>query len=201
MSDVTYTDLLYELQTSDSIPVITDLLPEDNQIFELDLNTRTVNIPQFLSVQFDHNSEVIYFKTPRWFEGVDLASTTCIIQYINADGDCGIYCVPFFDLTHFEIDDKGHQVPMILFPWSLGGLATISAGILTFSIKFYILNGDTKKFTFNLNTVPTEGIILHGLDLDEEAIEQFRLDSNVTEQIYASMQSMAGAATTYWQDI
>lgn len=30
MSDVTYTDLLYELQTSDSIPVITDLLPEDN---------------------------------------------------------------------------------------------------------------------------------------------------------------------------
>lgn len=70
---------------------------------------------------------------------------------------------------------------MILFPWSLGGLATISAGILTFSIKFYILNGDTKKFTFNLNTVPTEGIILHGLDLDEEAIEQFRLDSNVTE--------------------
>ena len=117
MSNVTYTDLLYELQTSDNIPVIVDLLPEDKQVFELDLNTRTINIPQFLSVQFDHNSEVIYFKTPRWFEGVDLTDTTCIIQYINADGDCGIYCVPFYDIKHFEVDDKGNSVPMLLFPW------------------------------------------------------------------------------------
>lgn len=201
MSNVTYTDLLYELQTSDNIPVIVDLLPEDKQVFELDLNTRTINIPQFLSVQFDHNSEVIYFKTPRWFEGVDLTDTTCIIQYINADGDCGIYCVPFYDITHFEVDDKGHFVPMLLFPWSLGGLATVSAGTIKFSIRFYVLNKDTKKFSFNLNTKPAEGVILHGLDLDEDMIEQFKLDSNVTEQIYASIQSAAGAATTYWQDV
>ena len=201
MSNVTYTDLLYELQTSDNIPVIVDLLPEEKQVFELDLNTRTINIPQFLSAQFDHNSEVIYFKTPRWFEGVDLTDTTCIIQYINADGDCGIYCVPFYDITHFEVDDKGHSVPMLLFPWSLGGLATVSAGTIKFSIRFYVLNKDTKKFSFNLNTKPAEGVILHGLDLDEDMIEQFKLDSNVTEQIYASIQSAAGAATTYWRDV
>ena len=90
---------------------------------------------------------------------------------------------------------------MLLFPWSLGGLATVSAGTIKFSIRFYVLNKDTKKFSFNLNTKPAEGVILHGLDLDEDMIEQFKLDSNVTEQIYASIQSAAGAATTYWRDI
>ena len=124
MANVTYTDLLYDLQTSEDIPLVVDLLPDDEQFIDVDLNTRTIKVPQFLSVQFDHNSEVVYFKTPRWFEGVDLATTTCIVQYINADGEAGVYCIPFYDLTHFDYDENGIATPMILLPWSLGGLAT-----------------------------------------------------------------------------
>ena len=116
------------------------------------MNTRTINVPQFLSVQYDHNAEIVYFKTPRWFEGVDLATTTCIVQYINAAGDAGIYCVPFYDLTHFEEDENGVQTPMILFPWTLGGLATLVPGTIRFSLRFYIIDTNTLKFKFNLNT-------------------------------------------------
>jgi hypothetical protein len=94
----------------------------------------------------------VYFKTPRWFEGVDLANTTCVVQYINADGDAGVYCIPFYDLTHFDYDETSVGTPMILLPWSLGGLATVSAGIVKFNLRFYHINGATKKFDFNLNT-------------------------------------------------
>lgn len=201
MADVTYEDLLYDLQTNDSIPLVADLLPDNDQIFEVDLNSRTINVPQFLSVQYDHNAEVIYFKVPRYFEGVDLATTTCIIQYINAQGDAGIYCVPFYDLTHFDEDDNGIQIPMMLLPWSLGGLATVVPGTITFSIRFYVINGQTKKFTFNLNTQVTTGKILYGMNLPADMIDQFKFDASVTEQIYADIRNIAGIATTYWYDV
>lgn len=197
MTDVNF---LYDLQENKDIPLVVDLLPDDQQIIEVDLNTRTIAVPQFLSVQFDHNSEVVYFKTPRYFEGVDLATTTCIIQYVNADGDTGIYCVPFYDLTHFEYDDSNMATPMILLPWALGGLATISAGTIRFNIRFYIINGSTKEFDFNLSTKVTEALILQGMNLSPDMVEQLKLDSNVTEQIYESMRVMMNAAATYWSD-
>ena len=128
-------DLLYDLQVSQDTPLVADLLPDNAQIVDVDLNTRTINVPQFLSVQFDHNAEVIYFRMPRWFEGVDLAQTTCVVQYINADNEPGIYCVPFYDLTHFDYDENGISTPMILLPWALGGLATVSAGTIQFSLR------------------------------------------------------------------
>lgn len=201
MANVTYEDFLYDLQANNSIPLVADLFPDEDQIFEVDLNTRTINIPQFLSVQYDHNAEVVYFKIPRYFEGVDLATTTCVIQFINASGDAGIYCVPFYDLTHFDIDKKGRQTPMLLFPWSLGGLATIVPGAIKFSIRFYVINANTKKFEFNLNTQVATGNILYGMNLPVDAANQFRLDASVTEQIYASMREMSAASATYWYDI
>lgn len=198
MANVTYTDMLYDLQTSKDTPLVIDLLPEKHQIIDVDLNTRTIKVPQFLSVQFDHNAEVVYFRMPRYFCGVDLATTTCVVQYINADGDLGLYCVPFYDLTHFDYDENGIASPMILLPWALGGLATVSAGKVEFNLRFYIIDGSTKKFNFNLSTQVATGVILHGMDLEEDMIEQFRLDSNVTEQIYQSMRQMMNAAATYW---
>ena len=68
-----YENLLYDLQKNNKTPLITHLLPKDNQIHVIDMNTRTIDVPQFLSVRFDHNAEVIYFKCARYFEGVDLA--------------------------------------------------------------------------------------------------------------------------------
>lgn len=200
MANVTYEDLLYDLQMSDRIPLVADLLPDDDQIFEVDLNTRTINVPQFLSVQYDHNAEVVYFKVPRYFEGVDLATTTCVIQYINANNDVGLYCIPFYDLTHFDEDENGIQVPVMLLPWSLGGLATVVSGQIQFSLRFYIIDSESKKFTFNLNTQTAKGSILYGMNLPADAVEQFRLDSSVIEQIYASIQDISGVATTYWYD-
>ena len=118
-------DLLFQIQTyedkdSQSYPQLVHLLPQSDQIFDIDLDTRTVNIPQFLSVQYDHNAEIIYFRCPRYFDNMDLASCVCIIEFINAAGEAGLYWVPYYNVDVYEDDDKS-LTPLMLIPWSVGG--------------------------------------------------------------------------------
>ena len=75
----TIEDLLFEIQSYTDgegvhYPQITNLLPADEQIFNIDLDTRTVDAPDILSVQFDHNAEIVYFRCPRYYDNMDLAS-------------------------------------------------------------------------------------------------------------------------------
>lgn len=210
----TYNDVLYEIQRDKKTPLIAHLLPNEKQVHEVDLSTRTINVPQFLSVRYDHNAEVVYFKTPRYFEGVDLAETICVIQYINARGQAGIYYVPYYDIDHFDTDftndldgDEEYDqkmllaTPVMLIPWSIGGLATIASGKIQFSIRFYKMDDYTKKFLFNISTKPASGQILHGLDMPADIIEDFELDNSATLTLYQQMFELAGAAATYWQDV
>ena len=60
-------------------------IPENEPIYEIDLNARSIAAPEFLSVEEDHNSEIIWFKTDRFFDNIDLYNGTCWIQYKNAD--------------------------------------------------------------------------------------------------------------------
>jgi len=59
----------------------------------------------------------------------------------------------------------------MLLPWSLGGLATVVSGPIQFSLRFYIIDSNSKKFTFNLNTQTAKGSILYGMNLPADAIE------------------------------
>lgn len=192
-----YENLLYDLQKTNKTPLIAHLLPAEHQIHEVDLNERTIHVPQFLSVRYDHNSEVVYFKCPRYFEGVDLTDTVCVIQYINSKGDEGLYWVPYYDVSHYSDD----ETPVMLIPWSIGGLATLAAGTVTFSIRFYQIDEQTRKFSYNLSTKPAKGQILFGLDLPSDAIEAYRLDASTSMELYQKMFQLAGAATTYWKDV
>lgn len=198
-------DLLFQLQTyededSQSYPQLVHLIPQSDQIFDIDLDTRIVNIPQFLSVQYDHNAEVIYFRCPRYFDNMDLASCVCIIEYINADGEAGLYWVPYYNVDVYQDNDES-LTPLMLIPWSVGGLATASSGTLTFSVRFYQLDATRKTFVFNMSTRPTQGEILHGIDLSEEDLQKFKLDTTVTHQIYADLQKIKDDCTVYWTDV
>lgn len=81
---------LYRIQDQNP-PTLALLLPSEERIYNVDLNTRTIEAPEYLSVETDHRAEAIYFKMPRFFGNVDLTETTGIIQYINADGENHIY--------------------------------------------------------------------------------------------------------------
>jgi hypothetical protein len=128
---------------------------------------------------------------------MDLTNTVCVIEYLNAEHlegkkmvqDAGIYWVPYFDTSHYDIetDENGEETitPVILIPWSIGGLATAYSGTITFSIRFYKLNGDyqtaaeDRKYLYNMSTRPQTGEILHGMDLSDEDLETFKIDTSI----------------------
>lgn len=207
-----FDDLLFKIQTYEDeqgqrFPQLVHLLPENDQIYEIDLDSRTINIPQFLSVQYDHNAEIIYFKCPRYFENVDLAGTVCIIEYINAAGESGLYWVPYYNVDiNYDIDlnednESEDLTPQMLIPWAVGGLATASSGTVTFTVRFYQLDAVRKTFLFNMSMQPAYGEVLHGIDLSDKDLAKFQLDTTVTHQIYADLALVQSNATTMWKDV
>jgi hypothetical protein len=76
------------------------LLPSAENIYHIDVNSRIIDTPKFLSVERDYKSETIYFAIDRFVDYMDLAQTCCIIQFNNANKDQGtrFYRVPFYDI-------------------------------------------------------------------------------------------------------
>ena len=76
----------------------------DEPIYDIDLNSRTIDAPEFL--QFGDigpdGTKTIYFCVDRFFDNVDLSTMFCVIQYQNANSNIAqggyIYPVPYFDI-------------------------------------------------------------------------------------------------------
>lgn len=211
MADVTFEDSLFELQTQtdDSgrvYPQLADLLPSKDSIYPLDLNTRLAELPQFLSVQYDYNAEVVYFKCPRYYDNVDLTTMACIIQYINANGTGGIYWVPFYDTNYYDIDEEDSFIhtPTILIPWVVNGLATVASGKVTFNVRFYKLEkvGEHEyKYLYNLSTLPQTTEIKTTIDISDADKEKYESFEAAVEAVYQNIKSALDNASVYWTDV
>jgi hypothetical protein len=144
------------------------IIPEEEPVYEINLNTRTVQTPEFLSVLNDHNAEVIWFKVDRFFDDVDLFGATCWIQYKNALGEDYVsVSIPRV------IDDNNHD--MLYIPWPICGPATKAAGNITFSFQFFKL-GEDKKVHFLIHTKPAVSKILFGLNVEPDEFIKDKLD-------------------------
>lgn len=154
-----YYSKLYFIQDTNQ-PTHAVLLPTEEKIYNVDLNTRKVETPNYLSIEKDHFAETIYFLVDRYYDNIDLATTTCIVQYINAANEPRIYAVPFMDIYTYE--------GKILLPWCIEGEATKKSGNIQYSLKFYHTFKDKDGnilFDFNLNTAVAKSKILAGLDV------------------------------------
>lgn len=172
---------LYDIQAKHAPSNV--YLPFAHNIYEVDLNTRKIDGPAYLSVRRDHKAEVIYFKLDRYFDYMDLSNTVCIIQYLIPDENIPrIYIVPFFDTSTYFKDNK------ILIPWVVGGAVTSKAGKVEYSIRFYKIqreNDNDIKLIYNLSTLPTTSEILYSLEGDGEIM-------NVAYDVEIA---------THWQDL
>ena len=92
-----YYNLYHRIQ-SENAPSLAILLPTDERIYNVDLNSRVVEAPEYLGVERDHRAEVIYFKVNRFYDFFDLTQSVCVIQYINALGESRAYVVPYYDI-------------------------------------------------------------------------------------------------------
>jgi hypothetical protein len=70
---------LFKINGSFNPPSLAVILPRSENIYKIDLDSRTVEAPEYLSVLDDHNSETIYFIMDRFFDNMDMSTTTCVI--------------------------------------------------------------------------------------------------------------------------
>lgn len=145
------------------------MLPLDEDIFEIDLNTRTINVPATfakngISVQSDEIAEIVYFKCDRYFDAVDLSTRDILIQWESAAKDDegkvikGV-SVPW--TINYEIA-PGY----IIFGWPLSTKITSAPGTVKFSVRFYEFNTDLQQITYSLSTLVQTATIKPGFDYD-----------------------------------
>ena len=188
---------------SKNAPQTALLLPKSENIYEIDLNARTIEAPEILSVEKDHNAETIYFMVDRFYDNIDLKNTTCIVQYITPSGLKRIYPVPFYDTetykTILELEEK-EDVPKLIFPWCIDGAATKTAGIVEYSIRFYQVDEYNHSLLFNLSTLPATGEVLHGMEVLAEN-EHYDFQAEIVEEIYTRIQDAKNYnSDIYWEE-
>lgn len=178
----------------ENAPSLAVLLPGEEPIYNVNLNTRVIDTPDFLSVSADHLSETIYFKVDRYFDNVDLTTMTCVIRYINADGEGGIYPVPYYDVTTLGKENK------IIFPWVLDGKVAKKSGKVQYSIRFYKINLTDNTFTYSLNTKTSESLILYGMK-EISGEENFQFNASEIDAIYDRINQINSWQDIYWIDL
>lgn len=144
-------------QTSNSIsPYSISLMMMDQDsepIIEVESDLRTIHIPDKLyniGVTGDHLCETIYFKIPRYFDGVDLSTHDCIIRFFNAGHEYGEK-----DVCNTEIFDD-----YIKFGWCIDKRVTRYSGEIEFTIQFETID------EYQWQTIPAKLNILQGINVE-----------------------------------
>ena len=186
-----YLSKLHLIETAEEAQIAV-LLPSDERIYAIDLNTREIETPEFLSVVKDHYGETIYFEVDRYYDHVDLANSTIIVQFENANKELHLYKVNIIDITT--------KPGKIIFPWCIDGAATAAAGSIKFSICFYDVeqspnvdadgNPLPAEFKYCLNTKTAIGKILNGLDVDKNK-EEYRGLASALEVELARLEALS----------
>lgn len=204
-----YKSLLYEIQNASTQgpTVDTIIVPSNILLYNIHLDTREIDAPEYLSVQHEHYAETVYFVVDRYYDNMDLAQTTCVVQYVTPDNESYIYAVPFCDTVTFP--DK------IIIPWCISGSATALSGTVKYIVRFYKIDEQSvigenneydpsgAEFSYSLSTKPASSKVMYGLPiegiLDEE---NYHIETNNRFYEFLNViNQMVDNATLYWIDV
>lgn len=159
------------------------MLPLDEDVFEIDLNTRQITVPPAfakngISVQGDEVAEIVYFKTDRFYDATDLAPDP-----IGDDDEdtIGIYIQwessakdengkPISGVSVPWIVDRDTIPNHILIGWPLSSKITKAAGTVKFSVRFFKYDKNKQAIVYSLSTLVQTATIKPSLDYDLEQI-------------------------------
>lgn len=192
-------DLLKAHLLTNGIPqkLIYDL-PEET-IYNIDLNTRTLEAPKILGASKDHNANFIYFCVDKYYDNMDLSNTIAAIHYKNKNAklpsgapDQGhVYFAPFYNTS---IENK------LIFPWLISGAVTAAAGPVEFAVRFYKVDSNLKDFSFVLNTQPATSQVLSTLNVITPYNENFYIEADVVSELNNRIDTLEKWAL-YWEDL
>ena len=152
------------------------LLEEEEPVFEINANTRQIKVPNALKmagVKGDYTAEIVYFTIDRYFDAVDLADMTAVIEWRKSGSKQGYVSKAYLtDINRFP--------GKILIGWPLADEITSTAGIIEFSLRFYhtgSVNGET-VIDYSFNTLPATITISDTIDVNLLDMEDEILDVN-----------------------
>ena len=153
-------------------------LPLDEDPFEIDLDTRQINIPAAfkksgLGVQGDDMAAMIYFKCDRFFDATDLNETFIVIQWEAPNGK------KMASPAYYQ--DIDSETDKLIFGWAITNSMTTMPGTLRFSVAFldgHDVNdeGDElsiKELTYRLGTLTSSIMINAGLNIASQGVIAF----------------------------
>lgn len=198
-----YLQFLKNVQDGYNPPDIRIRLPQDEPIYEVDLNTRKINAPTFLGVEADHSAEIIFFSIDRYYDSMDLAQMVGMIQFRDAKNKEYYYVIPYYDTT--SVSGK------IIFPWNIQSPVTKWSGTIRFSIKFFKIaptsSVEAPELFYEINTLTASSKVLtgwahiHGAQHDYNAIDATLLTSDTNYVQLMQQYIDAQNAGIYWIDV
>ena len=173
--------------------------PSEEPAINVYLNTRTIDLPSTfkeIAVQGDHHAERVWFAVDRYFDGEDLSEKTWIVQFINAKGEAAVSSLTAKVGGAFQGDEVESNT--LRLGWDITQDVTKEAGIITFSLRCFALDENSRNITFNLGTEPVTAIVTKGLmiNADSENLILKRDElSELVDRIEALYDKYYGTAT------
>ena len=117
-----YKQFLASIASSYNPPTIRMRVPTEEPVYKIDLNSRSVEAPEILGVEADHEADLIYFIVDRFFDSVDLSNCICMVQFRNAKHEEYYYVIPYYDTDSI----RGKMI----FAWDIQSPVTKYAGVV-----------------------------------------------------------------------
>lgn len=141
------------------------ILPLDEEVFEIDANSRTIHVPTAfknngIGVQGDQISEIVYFKIDRFFDATDLNEMDIYIQWEAPNGDKGV--------SVEWVRDIESEPGKIIFGWPLSLDITSVSGVVKFSVRFFktMQENGSKYIAYSFSTLTASATIKPALDFN-----------------------------------
>lgn len=203
MAENIYKELLYNFQNS-PLRVDGSLYPAGHPYADINWNQRAINLPvdydPFL-IEGDHMAARVWFRCDKYFDAINLSDLTCIIEYVNPQGESRIAPI-------LVIDDKTDP-EKLYFSWEVNGEAAklpagVKKGELQFVIRFYTIDPVTKKFWFNMSTMPCSANVVKGLKPADDTDINYGYPANDVQNMYdrlSTIENILENQSINWYDL
>lgn len=159
------------------------MIPLDEQVFEIDANTRTINIPagfaKCTTVQSDKCAEMLVFTIDRYFDYTDLGADTEIYAVWSAPTEKG---APAETRATKCFKDATGTTDKLRFAWILDEVVTKTAGSVKFSIRICRKDPTTEAVVYSFNTL-TSSITICPV-LDPALTQKPNIDDPIADNVF-----------------
>lgn len=195
------------IQTTDNYKLVEKLFQDgakptlvqleiDDTIYKIDLATRQVEAPEFLAVKSDHEAEIIFFEIDRYYDGMDLSTIPCVVQYKIINKETGEETLNSHLIPFYDIYTKATEYKMIL-PWDITNNVSKNASEIIFSFRFFKVDTDCNVI-YSLNTLTSTSKILDTLD-NNKISEETKIPGTLYDEIMTLYRYLYDNTDVYWE--